>query len=152
MVLSTVCCSGAGKNPSEVSSLAHEYSRKDGFEVISVGKILLNALGAAARIEADEEDRAALDAFKGIRKLTVVDFEDASGPDKASFCNRVDKLLQGMELILEAKDSGDVVKIYGRDDGSKLHDIIIYCPEEALICVNGSIAMEDIGRLMEVAQ
>lgn len=153
MVLGTVCCTWAGK-PSEVSALARQYGSKDGFEVVSMGRVLISALGVAASMDKDldAEDRAALNAFKGIKKLTVVDFEDASEADKTAFCAKLDSVLEKMELILEAKEDGDVVKIYGYDDGTSLHDIVIYCPDEAVICVNGSIALENIGKLMEVAQ
>ena len=153
MVLGTVCCTWAGK-PSKVNDLARQYGSKDGFEVVSIGRVLISALGVAASLDKDldAEDRAALNAFKGIKKLTVVDFEDASEADKTDFCSKLDSVLEKMELILEAKDSGDVVKIYGHDDGKNLRDIVIYCPGEALISVNGSIAMENIGRLMEVTQ
>ena len=153
MVLGTVCCTWAGK-PSEVSALARQYGSKDGFEVVSMGRVLISALGVAASMDKDldAEDRAALNAFKGIKKLTVVDFEDASEADKNSFRGKLESILGNMELILEAKDSGDVVKIYGHDDGKNLRDIVIYCPGEALISVNGSIALENIGKLMEVTQ
>ena len=153
VALGTVCCSWAGK-PSKVTDLARQYGRKDGFEVVSMGRVLISALGVAASMDKDldREDRAALNAFKGINKLTVVDFEDASESDKNAFRGKLESILGNMELILEAKDSGEVVKIYGHDDGKNLKDIVIYCPDEALISINGSIAMENIGRLIEAAK
>ena len=62
MVLGTVCCTWAGK-PSEISALARQYGSKDGFEVVSMGRVLISALGVAASMDndLDAEDRAALE-------------------------------------------------------------------------------------------
>mgnify|MGYP002624463352 FL=1 len=151
MALGTVCCAGAGK-ATEVTSLARQYSAKEGFEVVSMGRLLISALGLIARSEAYDEDLEALNAFRGIKNLTVVDFEDAADGDKNAFRGKLEKILGKMTLILEAKDDEDAVKIYGLDDGELLRDIVIYVPDEAVISVKGSIAMENIGKLMEAAR
>lgn len=154
LVLGTICCTWSCR-ATDVYGLAREYGQKEGFEVTSVGSTLLGLMKVAVAFEGglDEEDRAALDIFKGIKNVTVVEFEDASEADKKAFRTHLEKILGSMELILEAKEDGESVRIYGQDDGEALHDILIYCPDDdAIIGVKGSIAMENIGRLMEVAK
>ncbi len=151
LVICTVC-SACAVSPARVSALAREYNGKEGFEVVSMGRFLISAIGVAARAEADPEDVAALKAFKGIKHLTIVDFEDASAADKSSFQTKLGDIFDKMDLILEAKEDGDDVKIFGKADGEKLRDIIIYCKDEALICVNGSIDMDKIGALIDAVE
>lgn len=144
--------SACAVSPARVSALAREYNGREGFEVVSMGRFLISAAGIVAKAEADPEDRAALNAFKGIKHLTIVDFEDASAADKNSFQKKLDGIFEKMELILEAKEDGDDVKIFGKADGEKLRDIIIYCKDEALICVNGCIDMDKIGALIDAVE
>ena len=153
MALGLVLSAWAGA-PEKIGNIARQYSSHQGFEVVKMGRLLLGALRTAARLDGDmdEEDRAALDAFCGIKHLTVVDFEEASETDRVAFCRKIEKELTRMELIMEAKDSSETLRIYGIDDGKNLRDIVLYSPNGALITMSGSIAMEHIGRLMEVTQ
>ena len=154
MALGTMICCWSCR-ATDIANLASQYGNKEGFEVTSIGSPLLGLMKVLVSFDGnlDKEDRAALDVFKGIKNLTVVEYEDASEADKTAFRSNLERILGKMDLILEAKDDGEAVKIFGRDDGEKLRDIVIYCPDDdTIIGVKGSIAMENIGKLMDVAR
>ena len=150
LALTVVCGAWAG-TPEKIGSIVKQFSQREGFEVMRLGRFLLGTIRAAATLDADvdEEDRAVLDAFMGIRNLTVVDFEEASESDKARFCRKVERVLDKQELIMEAKENGETVRIYGIEDGNKLRDIILYSSDGSLISMSGSIGLEHVGELMK---
>jgi hypothetical protein len=54
------------------------------------------------------------------------------------------------EMLLEAKDGDDNMKIYGvvDEDGGKVSDFILHTPSDcAVICILGSISTEAIAKL-----
>lgn len=140
--------------PEKIGDIVKQYSHREGFEVMDLGRLLVGTLRAAALLDSDmdEEDRAALNAFSRVNRLVVVDFEDASEADKTSFRRKVEKVLDKMELIMEAKDSGETIRIYGIQDDTNLKDVILYSSDGTLLSVSGSIDLEHIGELMEMNQ
>ena len=151
LALFAVCGAWAGA-PDKIGGIVKQYSGREGFEVRNLGRFLLGAFRAAAFLDSDldEEDRAALDAFSGIKRLVIVDFEEASEADKTSFRRKVEKVLDKMELIMETKDSGETIRIYGIEEDNNLKDVILYGSDGTLLSVSGSIGLEHIGELMEM--
>lgn len=151
LALFAVCGAWAG-TPDKIGGIVKQYSGREGFEVMNLGRFLLGTFRAAAFLDSDldEEDRAALDAFSGIKRLVIVDFEEASEADKTSFRRKVEKVLDKMELIMETKDSGGTIRIYGIEEDNNLKDVILYGSDGTLLSVSGSIGLEHIGELMEM--
>lgn len=136
----------AGKPVNKVQALVKEYRQYDGFDNVTMGPLALSLLKTIALSDADldREDREVLRSFSKIRRLTVLDFEDADAVVKERFVKKVQKALKGMELILEAKDDGDQLSIYGIDDGSQISDCILWNPNSTLICVKGSVTLDKL--------
>ena len=136
--------------PVRINQLAGQYKGQEGFEVVSVGQLGLSLLKGAALLsgDLDEQDRAALKLFDGIRKLVILDFEDASPSAKVHIAGQVEKVLTGMELVMEMHDSEETVRIYGVEDGPLIKDCIIFSSDGALICIDGGIDMDHIGTLI----
>lgn len=153
VALGTLCCSWAG-TPSKINSLVRQFGQHDGFEVVRLGRIALSGIRSVAFMskDLDAEDRAALKAFKGVKHITIVDFEEASEADKTRFCQQLDRILDKMELIMEAKDSTESVRIYGVDDGKRLKDVVLLSSDGDLISVSGSIELDQLGSLMGMAK
>lgn len=122
--------------------------------MVSMGRLGIKLLKGAVALsgDLDEEDRAALKAFSGIKRLIIMDFEEASAQNKADFNRKVEKILDGMELILEARDSGESLRIYGMEDGEDIRDCILYSSDGALIITQGRIGLAHLGELMEMAE
>lgn len=136
-----------------IVSLVSEYRSCEGFEVIRFGGLALTALRQAVRLSDDfdrEDTRLALALTKGIRKMVVVDYGDAQDDARRRFTRRLDKLLDGSDLLMEARDGGDSVRIFGvtDGDGSVLRDVVVHAPgSSTLICLFGSLPMETLAKL-----
>ena len=136
----------AGKPINKVQTLVDEYRHYDGFDNVTLGPLALSFVKTLAFCDADldQEDREILRAFSEIRCLTVLDFEDAEAAVKGRFVKKVQQLLKGMELILEAKEDGDRLSIYGIDDGTAIRDCILWDPEGTLIYVRGNVTLDKL--------
>ncbi len=152
MASATVDASAARKQPkvksAAVVNMVKTYNHEDGFNVVSVGSLGLGLVKMIANAAAEtEEDRAAVDVLSGLSKVFVLEYEDASQAKKDAFNAKMDNLLSNAEKILEVKDDGETVNIYGTssEDGDRIEDLIIFVPDEcALVCLFGSISAEKI--------
>ena len=152
MVLS-LSTAWAGNPSGKLRSLVSSFKHEPGFEVVDLGGLGMGLLRMAASAEADDpEDRQALELLRSIKRLTVLDFSSASPEKKEKFLRKVNRILDGEEVLMEAKDGGETVRVYGvsSKDGSILEDIVLLTAE-ALISVRGTIRADQIGALMKQA-
>ncbi|MBR6864890.1 MAG: DUF4252 domain-containing protein [Bacteroidales bacterium] len=143
----------AGEQNPQLRSLVSAYKGTEGFEIVDIGGIGLGLLKAAARNAADSpEDREALKLFNGLKRLTVVDFSDAPADKREKFLRKANRILNDSELLMEAKDNDETVRIYGSSskDGSLLEDIALLAGD-ALIFIRGTIRTEQVTELMKQA-
>ena len=154
MVLCLVPTAWAGNPAGKLRTLVDEFRNEPGFEMVDMGPIALGLIRAAARGEAKtEEDRKALQIFKDIKHLTVLDFSDAEAARKEKFLRKAKRVLADEEVLMEAKDEGETVRVYGLSNaaGDILEDIIILAGD-ALISVRGKIRADLIGELVNQAE
>ena len=153
MLLSLGTVALAGEPNRQLRNLVSDYRGTQGFDVVDLGGVSLSLLKAAAKTAAKTpEDREALRLFNGLKRLTIVDFSEATPEVKDKFLRKVNRILRSGEMLLEAKDGGETVRIYGTSsaDGSLLEDIAILA-EDALIFIRGSIRTDQIEALMKQA-
>ena len=126
----------------------------EGFEMVSIGRLGLSLMRGVMNVsgDLDAEDRATLQALKGVKSLTIIDFEDTSEDRKKAFGAQVETILSEMEMILEAKDEGDAVRIFGTEDGDRIRDIILYSRDGTLLITKGIIDVGQLGSLADMAQ
>ena len=154
MVLCLTPATWAADQSGQLRTLVNEYRYEPGVEVVDLGGVALGLLRAAARTQAqNDDDRKAMDVLRSIKRLTVLDFSDADEKLKERFFRKAKRILSTEDLLLEARDSGETVRIYGMssDDGNLLEDIVILA-EDALITVKGKIRMDQIGELIKTAE
>ena len=137
----------------KVNLLVKEYSMNPDFEVVDVGRLGLSLVRTMIRANSlDEETRQLLSAVRNVKRVTVVDYEDCSPAVKARFTQRLSKVLDKGSLLLQAKDSGEVVEIYGdvSPDADVVTDLIINASSSgALICIKGTVPMDKVARIIE---
>ena len=153
MALCLASTAWAGNPGGKLRSLVSSFKGTEGFDVVDLGGPAMLLLKAAARAEVDDpEDRAAMDLFRSLRRLTVVDYSEAAPEKREKFLRKLDRILAGEEVLMEAKDGGEKVAIYGltSKDGSRIDDIIIRA-DDALISVRGSIRTDQVEALMKQA-
>lgn len=153
MLLSLGTVALAGEPNRQLRNLVSDYRGTQGFDVVDLGGVSLSLLKAAAKTAAKTpEDREALRLFNGLKRLTIVDFSEAAPEVKDKFLRKVNRILRSGEMLLEAKDGGETVRIYGTssDDGNLLEDVALLAGE-ALIFVRGSIRADQVAALMKQA-
>ena len=154
MVLSLTPAAWAGNPSGKIRTLVNEYRDEPGFEVVDMGGLALGLLRAAARTQVETpEDRKALDLFSSVKRLTVLDFSDAESARKDKFLRKAKRLLADEDMLMEAKDGSETVKVYGLSDaaGTILENIVILA-EDTLISLQGKIRLDQLGELMRTAK
>lgn len=148
VALGAMGCAAAIR-PVKINTLVSEYKGTEGFDVVRIGPVGLGLLKLAATFspEIDEDELNMLSSMKGLKGITIVDFEDARC--KKDFASKVEKALEKAELFLEAKDGSETLRIYGTGEGKYLNDCILYSSDGALIYARGKV---DIDKLMEFAK
>ena len=154
MVLCLVPTAWAGNPSGKIRTLVNDFRDQPGFEVVEMGPVALGLIRAAARGEVkNDDDRKALQVFKDIKRLTILDFSDADAARKEKFLRKAKRILADEEMLMEAKDDGETVRIYGLSNaaGNILEDIIILAGD-ALISVRGKIRADLVGELVNQAE
>ena len=138
----------------EVISLVRNYDHHEGFEIVSVGKLGIGLARIIANANADEDEKAALGILKDINKVVVVSYDEADQTKRQAFNSGMGKIMDKAEKILEVKEEGETVNIYGTsvNGGESIDDLMIFIPEDCtLVCILGSISAERIADLIEKA-
>ena len=137
-------------------SLINEYSFHDGFEVVRVGSLGTAAIKGVAKIAAlaDKDDpdiREMVKILNGVKKLAVVEYEECDDKVRDKFNRKLERLLESSDLLMEAKDGEDILRMYGvvTEDSSTVKDFVLYVPSDcALICLFGSISLDSLSKFM----
>lgn len=148
---------GGGVPKEKILGLVQEYNHKAGFHVIRLGALGTSFVRTAAKIaikaEGDPEAAEAVKLLNDIKRVAVVEYEECNESEKNSFNSRLEKILAQSDLLMEAKDSEDVMRIYGvvNEDASQVKDFVIHVPNDcALICMFGSIPMDAVAKIIEM--
>lgn len=135
-----------------ITTVISEVRRYDGVEVVRLGRLGTAAIRGLVRLTAreDPEAREALALLRGVKNLTVMEYDDCAPAVRERIVRRLDEALGSSELLMEAKDGGSAMRMYGLVDEQtdRVRDFVIHTPSEhALICIFGSIPMDVIGKL-----
>ena len=130
-----------------------EFRSTEGVELVQLGTLATSALRAVASLSSagDEDARQALALMKGVRRVTVFDYEDCDAAVKEKIGRRLNRILGDSEILFEAKDGEDVMKLYGVTDskGENVRDFVLYTPGDcALICIFGKISMAAVEKII----
>ncbi len=145
----------AGKTvpKAKITSIISEFRGYDGVEVVSVGRLGTAALRGVVRAAAkgDPEARQALDLMRGIKRITILEYDDCSPRVRERLDRRLANALDGSELLMEAKDGSSAMRLFGLVDEQTglVRDFVMHTPgENALICIFGSIPMDTVGKFL----
>ncbi len=153
--LSSAATDGGKKVPrSEIKSIVKEFKRYDDFESITIGKFMMNLIKSIEKMDVENMDdddskdfENIMNLMKSLDGMIAADYEDCSEDVKTKFNSRMTKALEGVELLMESKDGGDHVYIYGgiTKGGEEIKDLIIYSPEEGnFMCLLGTLKVEHL--------
>lgn len=157
LVLMTACAgnSNAKSVKSSVKSLIDNYEKERGFESINIGPFALSFVKAGVNFMDDDDDiesQIIKKSINDIKALTVADYSDCKMSVRREFEKKLLSLMARKELLIDAKDDGERVLIYGNvsEDGNIVKDVIIFVPDDCeLVCLWGELGVEG---LMSFAQ
>jgi len=136
-----------------LNAIVSEFRHYDGVESFHLGWLATAAAKGIAR-HADAEDpdsREAIALLNGVKDFTVLDYSDCDDRLRDRIARRIDRALDGCELLMEMRDGGSGMQLYGTLDerNGKVRDIVLYDAEDcALICIVGKVSMDALGRLL----
>ena len=136
----------------ELSSIVSEFRHCDGVEVMRLGRLGTALVkGVAVHVDDNDDDlREIRQALRGIKGVTVMEYESAAPEVRERVNRRLSSILGKREILMEVKDDGEKVQIFGvLDDATGLvRDIVFHSPSDcALICMFGSLPLDVIGQI-----
>lgn len=139
-----------------LNSVISEYRHSEGFDVVNVGRFGTYCIKTLVRfgafMDSDEDTKAFYNLVRNVKKFAVVDYGECAPYVKDEFSGKVANILSDEYLIMEVKDDGDLVKIYGvvDDKTDKLSNFVLSVPSDGtLICLFGSIPMSALSSVMD---
>ena len=155
VLLPLLAPAAAGENvpKSKITALISDCQRYEGVEVVQLGGLATMALKATLRLATvdDPEARQAIKLITGIKRISVLSYEDCEPAIRDRISRRLDRILEGGDLLMEAKDGDDVTQIYGvvDDKTGTVRDFVMHNPTGySLICIFGSIPIDKIARVI----
>ena len=138
---------------SEVTSIISDFRHYDGVEVVKMGWLATSLFKSlAGHMDGDDADtRAVLQTLRGIKGVTIVDYDDADPAVRERLNNKLERVLSRCELLMEAHDSGSSMQLFGDVDDAKgtVRNLVMHAPgDNALICFFGTVSMDAVGKLM----
>ncbi len=135
-----------------IGKFISECRNYEGTEVVHLGSFATSAVKGFLKITSidDPDAREAMKLMKGVRSLYVFRYEDCSKSNKSRIDKRLAELLKGSEMLMEASDGDEKVRMYGviEGNGKTLKDFILHVPSDnAVICIMGSISTEVLTKM-----
>lgn len=135
--------------------LISEYSEKKNFNVIRISSFGASAIKgvvrAASAFDGDKDLKDALEVIKGIRGGVIVKYGDCSEAVRRGFDKRLGELLENCDVLFEAKDGEDMIRMYGviDENAEDVKDFILYIPSDAaLVCLFGTIKLDAVAKIV----
>lgn len=135
--------------------LISEYSEKKNFNVIRISSFGASAikgvLRAASAFDGDKDLKDTLEVIKGIRGGVIVKYGDCSEAVRRGFDRRLGELLENCDVLFEAKDGEDMIRMYGviDENAEDVKDFILYIPSDAaLVCLFGTIKLDAVAKIV----
>ena len=145
----------SGGRNTRVSAIVSELSMAEGTNVVQMGSIatsLLKKLIARSVDLNNPEEAAFLEAIKGVKRFTIIEYGDCDENTKDRLVRRLGRALPEEDILMDIKDGGQSMRLYGvvSEDGRTLKDFILHSPEgNALICMFGTISLDGISKFIE---
>lgn len=137
---------------SQMTAFLSDCQRYEGVEVVQLGGLATMALRGAIRLSAidDPETREVLKLITGIKRVSVMEYEDCEPDVRDKITRKLDRMLKAADLLMETKDGSERMEIYGVVDekAGKVRDFVLHTPSDySLICIFGSIPIEQIAKI-----
>lgn len=160
-MLSVTACNVAGRNVKvvdnrKIPAFVQKYKGTEGVEIVELGAVGTSFVKGLIRhgvaSSGDANAKALVEMIKGVKALSVMDFDDCAESVRARINDDISGVLKADNLLMEVRDENDVLGVYATlsEDGGTLSDIVIYCPNDcALICLSGRVSTGALTSIMQ---
>lgn len=157
-LLGNVCAEGKIQKSKSLQSQIEKFIQENkslrGVESIKLGSASLSVVRLFAKMEGDLDADSVemMSLINGVKKIIILDYDDASFADHARIQMQLDEILKTTQLLMELREDDDIVKIYC--DISEESDNITHFVLEAddvLICAFGKISKKHLLKMYEQA-
>ena len=137
----------------KVSSFVSQYRNKQGvdvFELGSLGTAFVKSIFSVSSVN-DKDAREALTMLKGLKGLTIISYEDAEPGLKKTIDGKLQKMLKGVDLLMEAKDNGQTMRMYTLGDEKIVNSFVMLAlenDETTFICIDGKMNRKDLEKVL----
>lgn len=138
---------------SKIESVVKEFRHCEGVEVVQLGRLATSVMKGVIRLSdiSDPDLAVVLSSTKGIKRMTIFDYEDCAPELRERISRKIDRALNHSELLMEAHDDGDQFQLFGTVDerAGVVRDIVLHVPSDgALICFFGYLSMDAISSIL----
>lgn len=135
-------------------SFYQKYSDYPNVSAVYISPAMFRLIGKLPEIDLGTGEVNVSSIVKSLNGFYLIDSENADINDKIK--KDADKLVSGgkYELLLEAKDDGDIVHIYTVGDDNVINNLVMIASEPneiTCICLDGKILREDLEKLVAAA-
>lgn len=134
-------------------SIYEKYSDNDGVSAVYISPAMFRLIGKLPEIKADVED-GTVDLAPVVRTLTGMYILNSENPAiREALANDVKKFVSSKkyELLMEAKDNGQTMKMYTVGDQKTVNSFVMYAidqEETTFICIDGNINRQDLEKVL----
>ena len=146
LLLSFICASAQ-----DGKSIYQKYSDSEGVSAVYISPAMFRLMGKIPDMEVEGKDVNLAPIIQTLTGLYIINTEDPK--IIASLKKDVDKFISGgkYELLMEAKDSGDIVRMYTVGTETVVDSFVMIAvePDEtSFICIDGKMKREDLEKAL----
>lgn len=146
LLLSFICASAQ-----DGKSIYQKYSDSEGVSAVYISPAMFRLMGKIPDMEVEGKDVNLAPIIQTLTGLYIINTEDPK--IITSLKKDVDKFISGgkYELLMEAKDSGDIVRMYTVGTETVVDSFVMIAvePDEtSFICIDGKMKREDLEKAL----
>lgn len=128
-----------------------KYSDQEGVSAVYISPAMFRLIGKIPDINVEGEDVNLAPIIKSLTGLYILNAEDAKISEKIH--KEAQKLIDSgrYELLMEAKDSGETVRMYTEGNDKTVTSFVLLAVdgnETSFICLDGTMPREDLENLL----
>ena len=132
-------------------SIYKKYSDREGVSAVYISTAMFRLIGKVPDLKVEDKDVNLAPIIQTLSGLYIINSE--SGPIREGLKADVERFVSGgqYELLMEAKDSGDTVRMYTTGDDTIVNSFVMLSvePDEtSFICIDGKMKREDLEKTL----
>ena len=138
-----------------LDQFVERFSKVEKAEVVNLDKSTLSMMMSmnqdAQNAEVSEKMAKAKEILSKLKFVNILSLEECSEADRKAFCEAAETLnVEGLELLVDANEDGEHVKIFANIDGKRCKELLVLSASEkepAMVHVVGDFDMEKMNVL-----